>query len=443
MSHEIYLSLPALCQNIALSAYGMNLYNQRFKGPIPIPYNQLGSPFAKPTKSDIAQQTQRLHKLLTHCQKYVPYYEPFLKSIDITNITAENLDAYLPKLTKKMILNCPDEFISRAPEYDKKKLLKLNTSGSSGTPLTLFASHEARRINYKYYEQALNEFGCTYHSKSTTFAGRILYKNPGNSPARFDFFNNTQYLSSYFISPATIHSYIDALNKWQPNFIDAYPSALTELCSLAIQNNAKVTFKPKVVLTSSESLSPYARNIIESFFDAPVLDHYGCTEMAISAFSHKGKYFVPATYAAVEMEHAFDNVYSIITTGLLNFAMPLLRYEIGDLAIKSFPDCNYVFDSIEGRTDDVIVTPEGNRIGRMDPAFKGIEGVEQAQIIQKTIDTLNVLIKLNVDNSSFNEALLIANIKTRTSSNMKVHIFYVEKIEKTKNGKLKSVISEL
>ncbi len=349
--------------------------------------------------------------------------------MDINTITGTTLGEYLPKLTKQIILERPSDFISQAPEHNTKQLIKLNTSGSSGTPLTLFTTHEARKINYMFYQHALNEFGCHYKSKSTTFAGRILYKKPGKSPARYDYFNKTQYLSSYFISLETIDSYIFALNKWQPEFIDAYPSALLEICTLARQKNLSLTFSPKVVLTSSETLTSEVRAIIESFFAAPVLDHYGCTEMAISAFSSGGKYFAPANYSVIELEPAFDNLYSVITTGLLNFGMPLLRYEIGDLVSKSFSDSNYVFDSIEGRADDVIVTPEGKRIGRMDPAFKGIKGIEMAQIIQENLNEIEVLIILSKEQAQdFDNALLIQNIKTRTSESIQVTIRYVDTI---------------
>jgi len=444
MSHELYLSLPPFGQNLALSAYGMTLYKQRFGGSLPSTYDRTSPLFSKPTPADIERQTLQLRQLLTHCKAFVPYYKPYLESVDISTITGATLGEYLPKLTKQIILEHPSDFISQAPEHNTKQLIKLNTSGSSGTPLTLFTTHEARKINYMFYQHALNEFGCHYRSKSTTFAGRILYKTLGKSPARYDYFNKTQYLSSYFISLETIDSYIFALNKWQPEFIDAYPSALLEICTLARQKNLSLTFSPKVVLTSSETLTSEVRAIIESFFAAPVLDHYGCTEMAISAFSSGGKYFAPADYSVIELEPAFDNLYSVITTGLLNFGMPLLRYEIGDLVSKSFADSNYIFDSIEGRADDVIVTPEGKRIGRMDPAFKGIKGIEMAQIIQENINEIAVLIVLSKEQSQdFDNILLIKNIKTRTSESIQVTIKYVDTIAKEKNGKFKSVISKI
>ena len=444
MLSTAYLSLPPAIQNLALSAYGAVMYKQRFGKKIIAPYNTLNENiFQRPTEFQLIEQKIRLRELLEHCRKYVPYYKPYLINVNVQNLAPENLSQLLPKLTKKIFLENSDEFISRHPSF-KRGTIKLNTSGSSGTPLTILSSPEARQLNYHLFDLVLRSFGCHYRSKKTIFAGRILYRNVEAAPDRYDYFNRTQYLSSYFISEATISQYISALNKWKPEFIDAYPSAIFQIQSLARDQNLELSFKPKFILTSSENLSAEAKDAIESFFKAPVLDNYGCTEMAICAFSKGNKYFVPPLYSVVELEHAFDNSYSVIATGLLNFAMPLLRYDIGDIVEISSTDTNYVFDRIEGRVDDIVMTPEGRKIGRMDPAFKGVEGVEQSQIIQTHIDKLLVNIKLNAANSAkFNANLLVQNIKMRTSEKMQVDIKYVDVIEKTKNGKLKSVISKI
>ncbi|MBK8186879.1 MAG: phenylacetate--CoA ligase family protein [Cellvibrio sp.] len=349
----------------------------------------------------------------------------------------------MPILTKADVIEHSERLISQAPFF-RNKLRVANTSGSSGTPLRISYTDESRRINYRFYEAALAHFGCNYKSKSTTFAGRVLYKDPGENPARYDFYSKTQYLSSYFISPATIKHYVDALNYWQPEFIDTYPSSIFEVIKLAETQQLKFAFSPKCVLTSSETLTNECRVAIEKAFNTTVIDQYGCTEMAINAVSVGGDYIASPLYSLIELEHQFDNSYSVITTGLLNFGMPLLRYRIGDLVEKASVESNYIMSRIEGRLDDVIITPEGRKVGRMDPAFKGIEGVSSAQIIQEEVALITVLVVLDAKNyARFDSELLISNIKERTSQSVEVRIKIVEKIEKNKNGKFKSVVSKL
>lgn len=443
MANGLYLALPAWAQNLALSLYGANLYKQRFHGLIPTPYNNDLKLFDLPQPQLFKQQEARLQQLLSHCKNHVPYYEKYLANVDVTKVTAADLQNLVPVLTKSEILNNADKLISTAPQLHNK-LRTANTSGSSGTPLSIKYTDDARRINYRFYEAALNHFGCNYRSKSTTFAGRILYKDPGSNPARYDHYNRTQYLSSYFVSPSTIENYVDALNQWQPEFIDSYPSTIFEIIKLAESQQLRFTFSPKCVLTSSETLTNECRAAIEKAFDTKVIDHYGCTEMAINALSIGENYFASPLYSVIELEHQFDETYSVITTGLLNFGMPLLRYKIGDLVEKAQPTSNYIFSRIEGRLDDVIITPEGRKVGRMDPAFKGIEGVASAQIVQEKINLILVLIVLDTKaKKEFNPSLLIDNIQTRTSKNIEVQIQYVPEIAKGANGKFKSVISKL
>lgn len=440
--HALYLQLPYWLQNIGLSLYGFNLYRERFAGGIPVEAQLANDLFAPPNEQQLSLQCVRMRQMLAYAKAYVPYYSAHLQNVDVDTLHPQDLAAILPVLEKKDLIAQPELFLTQHTEH-RAKLLKLNTSGSSGSPLSLQATYESRRINYYYYEQILAHFGCNYRSKSTTFAGRILYK-PGSARVdRYDFFNRTQYLSSYLIQDSSIEAYINALNTWQPEFIDSYPSALMALIGLATQKHLTIKFAPKFVLVSSESLTDAMRATITAFFGAPLVDHYGCTEMAISAVSLGDGYFVMPQYSIVELEPAFDDTFSVITTGLLNFAMPLIRYRIGDLVQKPAGDSNYEFTQVVGRMDDVVVTPEGRQIGRMDPAFKGVVGVEESQIIQTAIDQLLVKIVLNSADSDFNEQLLTDNIKSRTSNAMNIQYEYLSSIPRGKNGKFKTVVSLL
>lgn len=443
MPQNIYLNLPRPIQNLALSLYGAKLYNERFSGYIPKEYDGKLNLTDNFSEQDFVAQTARLRALISHCKEFVPYYAKFLKNVNTRTILPSDIFNILPVITKADVLADTTRFISTAPKT-KAALKTANTSGSSGTPLSVKYTDESRRINYRIYNSALNQFGCHYRSKSTTFAGRVLYRQPKQNPDRYDFFNRTQYISSYFISDANINYYVNALNNWKPEFIDTYPSAIVELIKLANAGGLNFTFSPKVVVTSSENLSSDARHLIESTLNTTVLDHYGCTEMAINAFSTGNGYYANPRFSVLELQHSFDNHYEVITSGLLNFGMPLLRYKIGDMVTRVSSTSDYVFSSVDGRLDDIIVTPEGKKIGRMDPAFKGIEGIVSAQIVQEAINRITVLVVLDSKEASrFNSALLVSNIKERTSQAIDVEIECVAEIAKGANGKFKSVISEI
>ena len=117
---------------------------------------------------------------------------------------------------------------------------------------------------------------------------------------------------------------------------------------------------------------------------------------------------------------------------------------MGDCVVTRTPESPYVFDHVDGRMDDVIITPEGRRIGRIDPAFKGIEGIELAQVVQEELNRITITVVVNKDKRHlFNESLLVENLKQRTSHLMDIKVNYQDTIAKSPNGKFKSVISKI
>jgi len=130
-------------------------------------------------------------------------------------------------------------------------------------------------------------------------------------------------------------------------------------------------------------------------------------------------------------------------------ARPLLRYRIGDTVSdpqigRVHPFIDQSFERVIGRQDDMIVTPDGRRIGRLDPVFKGLTGIKQAQIIQTDTATLEVLlVSMEAVDKDAVVSLLTENLLSRTNRDMKIAIKFVDSIALTKSGKFKSVISRL
>lgn len=438
-----YYKSPRIIQNFALGLYGYRNYRSRFSGSIPIEYASEFSLFNPPGPERYDIQNQRFRQLLWHSASYVPFYKELLSGVNIQDVSVGNMSKYIPKITKEEILQSPGSFRSTHPVFNNS-YINLYTSGSSGTPLHYISSYEGRRINYHYYNKILKEYSCNYRSRSTTLAGRVLYKKSSAEVARYDRFNNTQYLSSYGISDSSIVNYVRALNFWKPLFIDSYPSALSEIVALAIEKGLEVEFKPNFILTSSETLSITQRQDFENFFGCDVVDHYGCTEMCVSAVSNGGYYYSDPAYSIIEYDEKHGDSFSLVCTGLLNFAMPIFRYDIGDLAKPVNESCSYVFSKIEGRLDDTILTPEGNRIGRLDPAFKGVSGIKYSQVVQRSLNDIEVNVVLSDSPlHKFDESILIDNLKSMTSPSIFFRINYTKKIEREINGKFKSVVSLL
>jgi phenylacetate-CoA ligase len=102
-----------------------------------------------------------------------------------------------------------------------------------------------------------------------------------------------------------------------------------------------------------------------------------------------------------------------------------------------------VLASIEGRVDDVIITPDGRHIGRLDPVFKADLPIREAQIIQKTPDTLHVLYVPTDAYTAADGEALIRRIHDRVGDGMGVTLQAVAEIPRSASGKFRAVISEV
>ena len=98
-------------------------------------------------------------------------------------------------------------------------------------------------------------------------------------------------------------------------------------------------------------------------------------------------------------------------------------------------------ERIEGRMDDVVVTPEGNLVGRLDPIFKAVSSLHETRIVQDTIDHVRVEIVVIGDFSSAMESALKVQLRARLGPLMRIDIERVSSIERTGRGKLRTTVN--
>ena len=222
-----------------------------------------------------------------------------------------------------------------------------------------------------------------------------------------------------------------------------------------MKDNGITGIYPKAIITSSETLFDYQREIIEEVFNCHVYDQYGCAEQVVFISQcEKETYHIHPEFGIVEFLREDDSranpgeTARLICTGFTNMAMPLIRYDIGDSGIFSDEKCSCgrrfpVIEHLVGRTDDIIITRDGRQIGRLDPVFKGLQTIKEAQIVQEDFDKIILRI---VPGSKFqkHEAEVIAlELKKRLGSRTHIEIDIVSEIPRTAAGKFRSVISKV
>lgn len=459
MSHllSFYQKSPVVLQNLALGAYGYLLQKRRYSGRYPDTLKAISKlEWADPATLKQYQELC-LQQLLQEAFTSVPFYRDMAlqQKLDPRDINLSNLHQALPITEKEAVRDNPKRFINE--KISKNQQIVINTSGTTGSPMDIITNKDALQQNYAFFSRFLHAAGVSHKDRSITFAGRLILSPTQSQPPywRNNWAAKTWLFSSYHLSNETIPAYIAKMEKIQPRFIDSYPSAIAVISKFIVENNVDHSIRPQAIITSSETLYDNQRALIENAFQTKVFDQYGSAELAVFAGQcDKGSYHINSEFGHLEVVDEYNNLLppgqsgEFICTGFINKAMPLIRYRIGDSGSFSPTPCNCgrkhpVIKELLGRTDDIIKTPEGNYVGRLDPLFKGLNGIAEAQIIQKTLSSVKVLIVPGKDYTEASKTKLAEALAIRLGASMHIDIATVATIPRTSNGKFRSVVSEI
>ncbi len=456
--HEsIYFSSPIFLQNILVSLYGYKLYRER--------YGDNASKYNKKLEESESFNFEKMYKLqeenflkvVHHAINTVPYYQDwaFNNHIAVGDFNSLNDLLHLPILEKEEIRKDPSRFLSSIYR-GRRDLFTLNTSGTSGKPLTIYCDSNSRTHHYAFFTRLRNWFDLNQDSRRITLFGRIILRPEQDNPPfwRYDFFQKNLLMSSYHLSEKNLPFYIKKINSYLPDEIIGYPSSIYQLAKYIVKHELS-PLTLKVVITTGETLLPHQRMLIEKAFSCPVIDQYGCVEMAFFASQCQyGSMHLHPEHGIMEVtDFSGQRVLAgesgvAVTTGLINFAMPLLRYKVGDIISISDKVCACkrafpILERIEGRMDDILTTPDGRPLGRLGPLMRGRKGIYETQIIQRALDRLEFKIVRDDSFDDFEQKCFLYEIRKRVGPEMKIDFTFVNSIEKNNNGKFKTVIRNI
>lgn len=369
---------------------------------------------------------KRLKSLLLKSQKNLFYKNLYKTSnIDINDIKALEDIKKLPIITKEMIKGKEEELLTT----NKKFLFKGFTSGSTGSPLTVFYSYLSVLKENAYVWYYREKHGLKFKDPIVSLRGNLTK----NELFKFDSFTNTLYLSSYNLNNTNIKLYYEKIKEFKPKAFLGYPSSIYLLAQLFKENS--INFDISLVFTSSETLYENQKDFIEQTFNCRICDWYGNAERTIALQKENSFYEEPYLYSINE----FENDY-VITTNLINDSFPLIRYKVDD----SFVIENSKIKAVLGRNDDFIILKDNTKIGRIDHIFKGLNGIKFAQIIQNKINEIEI--NMVIDNFElFNIDILKKKIKERLGEEIIYTINYIseEEIIYMNSGKFKMVVNNV
>jgi phenylacetate-CoA ligase len=398
----------------------------------------------------------RLDLLVNRAREHVPYYrdlpEPS-KAKDPFRAILETL-ASIPPLEKADYADEPQSFIAR--DIPRLRLIRGHTSGTTGTSLPLWCAPETLAEEFATVWRMRRGFGVMDPvAPNLTFNGNIIVPFNQNRPPfwRSSSYDRRTLFSVYHMTPANLRSYADAVHALPAEYVEGYPSAIHLMARALLENGRPVApGRIEAVFTSSESLLSFQRETIEKAFGAPVRDRYGASEKVVSMTEcRERRLHVDLEYCIVEVETTTETddfeTGPLLVTGLSSCATPLFRYRIGDVGTRSKRPCpcgraGDVFFQVDGRLEDYILTPDGRLIGRLDHIFKKQFDVAEAQLIQTSETSIDVLIVPRSRYSSASSRALMREIRARLGTKVEVKIKITDSIPREANGKFRAVKSE-
>jgi len=450
---KIYAYSPIFFQNVACSLKGHQLKTKRYSSRFFERLSFLRRSSLWNVEKMRAYQIDKFNEILAFSIKTVPYYAHLFKAGRIPNRVKsfEELEAF-PVIEKRALKANPLFFITS----DKSKhYTHMYTSGTTGAPLKVTLCQNGLIDIFAMLWRQRLKFGVNFGDSIATFNGRVIVPYTQCNPPfwRHNIFLNQTLFSQYHTSQGNLKFYAEQLNQHFYKLWFGYPSFIGLIACYLEKNSIKLKNPPKLVQTGSEVLFHNVREKIERYVKTTVKDNYGCTEGCASITECEyGKMHVDNEMCIVELEKINEDDSHItghlIFTGLSNFAMPLIRYRIGDIGTLYKSDCECgrsgpVFHRIDGRIDDVIVTPRGSIVGRLDHLFKGADNVEECQIIQTKVNEIVLNLVRRQRYATRDERKLRERIKHYLGADIRPIFNYVREIPRLKNGKFRAVINRM
>lgn len=356
----------------------------------------LGIPFRtrKSAQGMKALQDRRLAWLVRHAWNTIPLYRALLEQQGIDPFIIRGLDDIerLPLVSRRTLRDGGERAWST--DLPAKHRIMASTSGSSDQPLALAYCFSDRLRKHAIGLHCMSMYGWRPWHRGMALGSEAL---PRDHP-----FTRVGLARWQWVDPSRpVREWLEEYKRLRPHALHSYPSALREFCFEA-RENGPLEWIPRVLSVGGEFNPPELAPLARAVFGRPPLTMYGAVEggrLAFECRAHNGFHVRPD---AVHVEILQDGKAVelgksgvVYITSLINTVMPIIRYELGDLAAWAPGECPcglwWPRISIQqGRTGDVILLSGGRRIPvtRLASIVGKSQSVRQFQFLRRAEDLL-------------------------------------------------------
>jgi phenylacetate-CoA ligase len=367
----------------------------------------------------------------------------------------------LPLTGKLDIKRDPARYLSEAAP--RSAALATFTGGSTSMPMRFWLQkHVTRPKEYAFMRDFRRRVGAEEGEDVLALRGRLI-PGAGNSRAAgaYEPIRRHLMLSCEHLARAWMPQFAQALERYRPTVIEAFPSALFPLARwLEAHPLPRFTDGVKGVMLFSENVYGFQMETFRRVFGCPIVAHYGHSERVLMAATlpEDDRYFFWPQYGWAEIVDARGRRVTqpgrlgyVVGTSFDNRVMPFVRYRTGDLAmvggdghphLPGFP----VVEGIAGRLQEFIACRDGRLISvtALGTAhFPELSGVDAMQYEQFAPGELVLKVVAPAALGAREERRIAQAIEARTEGGCRVAIAQVDRIERTRRGKARMLVQHL
>lgn len=407
-----------------------------------------------------ALQKERLRDILHQAYHHVPHYRRIFDELGLVpgDICGFHDLERLPILRRRQIADAPQSFY--ADNIPTHLWLSTSSGGTTGPAITTYWDYRGRDLAVGVLMRGARWAGlqpgepCAipYGIPPLPLRRRDAWRLKLNCWAR-----NVLVTHTLPAAAEGVRRTLAEISAFHAKQIYACPSFLEEMAFAA--PDVCGSLKLRGILTTGEMLFPHQRSVIEAAFRCPVYDRYGSAEVdtvSQECGAQHGLQHISAETCWVEIVDPDGrpvrpgDTGEIVVTSLVNRAMPLLRYALGDMGRLEEAPCPCgrtlpLMRIIEGRMHDRIVDTEGRSIpgGFFLYLFRGLRGIREVQLVQN--DPRSLLVRAVRTPELTDDTLDYCRraITGALGRGSRVRFEIVPAIERTGAGKMRYIISTL
>ena len=400
-----------------------------------------------------AWQNENLRAFVKHAYEHTTYYKNQFDTLGIKPEDIQTIDDLqkLPIIRKQDVIEHFEELKADNAYLFKHRLC--HTGGSTGEPMYHLFDEESWGYDTAAKIIAWKQTGYRYGDAFVALGSASLFEKKAGIVRRvYDRLRGEIALNCLNLDENLCEKYVKIFRKKNIRYIYGYAAALYTFALYCKRNSVDLT-QIQVAFSTSENLTPLYRKTIEETWKCRVMDCWGCRDAGLATFEVKKGYYYVGYNSILESIDRMDNgMGTMLSTNILNYSMPLLRYQFGDVARlvnndEARAETEYngqLVTEVIGRSSDLICLRNGHTLTA--PGFTIL--MLNFDVIAYDIRPFNgnegIVMRLQ-RGRGYNEKQeeeLKKELERLCGKGAVVRVEYVDGFEQSKNGKHRFFLNE-